>query len=255
MAGEGAAASATSEHLRVLYEVARRLATFVDLDDVVRFATRRARELFDAEGCALILLDRERNEFTFPVASQRESGSPGADKLSEIRFPADRGIAGWVMLHDEAALVEDTASDPRFYGGVDQETTVRTRSLMCAPLRTGTDSIGVIEVINPAAEMLNEESLRFLETLGNEIAVAHEKASLYERLRGEVVNLRNLCQVAGAVVLFVGVGLGVATTLAHRARVLPWWELPTRRGFVAAVLLAAAGTALIAAVRGWSRRA
>jgi GAF domain-containing protein len=255
MKEEGTRGDASSDQLRVLYDVTRRLATFVDLDDVVRFATRRAREVFDAEGCALILLDRQKNEFTFPVSSQRESGSFGEHRLAEIRFPADRGIAGWVVAHDEAALVEDTATDPRFYSGVDSETAMRTRSLLCAPLRSGSESIGVIEVINPSPGHLHADSLRFLETLGNEIAVAHEKAALYAQLRGEVINLRNLCQGAGLALALLGGAVGVATTLAHRARVLPWWELPTRRGALAAMALIAVGAILIAAARGWMRRA
>ena len=61
-----------SERLRVLYEITRKLATFTDLDDLLRYATRRARELFEAEGCALLLLDPEKNEFYFPIASQAE---------------------------------------------------------------------------------------------------------------------------------------------------------------------------------------
>jgi K+-sensing histidine kinase KdpD len=250
MAGNSAPASASSERLQILYDVTRRLATFTDLNEVVQFATRRARELFRAEGCALILLDRERNEFTFPVSSQRESGAAGAAKLAEIRFPADQGIAGWVLEHDEAALVEDTAADPRFYSGVDRETAIQTRCLLCAPLRTGTSSIGVIEVINPAAEFLDREQLQFLETLGNEIAVAHEKASLYGQLRGEVLNMRKVCRIAGFSLGGVGFVLAVLTAAAHRARVLPWWELPMRRGMIAAILLVAGAVALLAVARG-----
>ena len=45
------------EQLHVLYDVARRLGTFTDLDELVRYATRKAREAFDAEGCALLLHD------------------------------------------------------------------------------------------------------------------------------------------------------------------------------------------------------
>ena len=49
-----------SNQLRVLSDIGRSLATFIDLDDLVHYATRRTRELFGAEGCALLLLDRER---------------------------------------------------------------------------------------------------------------------------------------------------------------------------------------------------
>ncbi len=235
---------ASAEQLQVLFEVTRKLATFTELDEVVRFATRRARELFQGEGCALILLDRDRKEFTFPVASQKDSGTVDAERLAEIRFPADQGIAGWVVINDESALVKDTAEDPRFYGGVDYETQIRTESILCAPLRSASGSIGVIEVINPAPEFLEPASLRFLEALGNEIAVAYEKAALYDQLRGEVGNLRRISRLAGFLSTGVGLVLILLVAAAHRARVLPWTDLFGKSGVWIAALLFVGGIAL-----------
>src|SRR5690606_7316122 len=129
----GASVSAASQNLHVLADLSRSLATYTDLDALVHYATERVRALFDAEGCALLLLDAERREFCFPVASQGPPGSAAA--LAEVRFPADRGIAGWVLANDESALVPDVARDPRFYDAVDRQTAMRTRALLCAPLR------------------------------------------------------------------------------------------------------------------------
>jgi transcriptional regulator with GAF, ATPase, and Fis domain len=47
----------TSDRLRLLYDLSRRLATFNDLDDVLRQATGALRELFDADGSAVLILD------------------------------------------------------------------------------------------------------------------------------------------------------------------------------------------------------
>lgn len=236
--------TSSGEHLEVLYQVTRKLTTFTELDEVVRFATSKVRELFKGDGCALILLDQKRNEFTFPVASQADSGTVDADRLSEIRFPADHGIAGWVLAHDQATLSKDTSEDPRFYGGVDYETQVRTDSILCAPLRSRAENIGVIEVINPAPEFLEEESLRFLEAIGNEVAVAYEKAELYEQLRGEVGNLRRISRFAGLAASGGGVLLVALVAAAHRARVLPWEDLLGRQGFWVAAFLIIGGIAL-----------
>jgi hypothetical protein len=43
------------------------------------------------------LLDEKRREFCFPVASQSAGAAPSASTLSEVRFPADQGIAGAVL--------------------------------------------------------------------------------------------------------------------------------------------------------------
>ena len=113
-------APVSSERLHALYELNRRLATFTDLEDLLRHATQRARELLHAEGCALLLFDPARRELHFPVASQAESRRASEPRLAEIRFPADRGIAGWVLARGEAVCVADVTRDARFYSGVDQ---------------------------------------------------------------------------------------------------------------------------------------
>ena len=64
-----------SDRLQVLYDLSRRLATFDDLDALLRDATQAVREVFDAEGTAILLLDASRNELRFPVASQAGAAS------------------------------------------------------------------------------------------------------------------------------------------------------------------------------------
>src|SRR5437867_13148830 len=100
-----------SARLQLLNDVNRRLATFTALDELLRYATRRGRELLDAEGCAVLLLDGARHEFHFPVASQSEARAASEARLADVRFPANQGIAGWVLAHDEAVLVADAGSD------------------------------------------------------------------------------------------------------------------------------------------------
>lgn len=240
-----------AERLHLLYEVNRRLTAFTDLDELLRYATGRTRELFEAEGCALLLVDPARREFYFPLASQSAASQASEQRLSEIRFPADRGIAGWVLAHDEAALVEDTAKDPRFYGGVDQKTHAATRTLLCAPLRSPSGNIGVIEVINPAASALTRDDLEFLEALATDIALAHEKALLYERLRGEVVGLRQAAAIAGYGLLGVGILLSAATIVGHLAWALPLSELIMRPGLLAGVAAVLVGVSLVGVAHGF----
>ena len=236
----------SAERLHALYELNRRLATFTDLDDLLRHATQRARELLHAEGCALLLFDAGRHEFYFPVASQAESRRGSETRLSEIRFPADRGIAGWVLARGEAVRVEDAQRDARFYGGVDQMTDMVTRSVLCAPLRTGLGNIGVIEVVNPGEGYVGNEDLQFLEAFATDVAFAHEKVLVYERLRADVTSLRQTCRVAGGVLAALGVVMVVWAVLGHLAVALPLRELATRPGLWMGLLPLVAGAVLIA---------
>ena len=69
-----------TERLQVLYELSRRLGTFDDLDALLRDATRAVREVFAAEGTAILLLDASGTELRFPIASQSE-GAAGTEKV------------------------------------------------------------------------------------------------------------------------------------------------------------------------------
>ena len=239
-----------AERLHLLYEVNRRLTSLTDLAELLRYATGRTRELFEAEGCAILLLDRERREFSFPVASQSASSRASAERLAEIRFPADRGIAGWVLSHGEAALVPDAQADPRFYAGVDRATQTTTRGILCAPLRAPSGNIGVVEVINASAS-LTQDDLEFLEALANDIAVAYEKALLYEHLHGEVITLRQACRVVGSGLAAVGLLVSLWAVFAHLALALPLGEILTRPAMLTGLLAMLGGVALVGVGRGW----
>lgn len=237
------------ERLRLLYEVSRRLPTFNDLDELLRYATRRTRELFAAEGCSVLLLDPARREFYFPVASQAASRQVTEERLAEIRFPADRGIAGWVLQNDQSVMVSDTSRDSRFYGGVDEVTTMQTRAILCAPMRSHEGNLGVVEVINPGTEM-GEEDLEFLEALANDIAVAHENAAMHAKLRGDLGSLRQMCLWVGSGLAVIGVVVGGGTVFGRLVYGLPLSALLFHPGAWTAALLLGAGAALVAISRG-----
>jgi hypothetical protein len=128
-------------------------------------------------------------------------------------------------------------------------TDLSTRTILCAPLRSRDGNIGVVEVINPGHEA-RAEDLQFLETLASDIAVAYEKARLYERLRGEVVGLRQVCGVAGGALGLLGIGAAGGAVYAHVARALPWHELPTRPGMLLGLGCLAAGILLLGVAAG-----
>ncbi len=239
--------SSVAARLELLCEVNRRLAAFTDLDELLRYATTRACELFEAEGCALLLVDAARNEFRFPVASLSAASSVSAGRLAEARFPITQGVAGWVLANGQAALIEDAQHDPRFYRGVDTETGLTTRSMIAAPLRTSDGAIGVIEVVNPRA--IGEGDLAFLEALGSDIAVAHERATFSAALRAEATGLRRLARLGGMTLVALGVGLVGAAVVAHAARALPLAELTDEPGIYLGGVLALIGIGLAVEVR------
>jgi len=239
--------SSVAARLELLCEVNRRLATFASLDELLAYATSRTRELFEAEGCALLLVDEATQEFRFPVASQSATSGTTAGALREVRFPVTQGVAGWVLANGQAVAIEDVQHDPRFYAGVDATTGMTTRSIIAAPLRTSGGAVGVIEVINPRG--VGEGDLAFLEAVGGDVAIAHERAAHSAALRAEADGLRRLARLGGMALAGLGIGLAGAAALAHAARALPLGELVVQPGMVLGGLVAVAGVLLATAVR------
>jgi GAF domain-containing protein len=241
------------ERVELLYAVTRSLATFHDVDELVGFAARRLREVFGADGCAILLLDEKRREFCFPVASQRAGGAPSASTLSEVRFPADQGIAGAVLAGGEAIMVNDAQNDPRFYAGVDRRTGVTTRTLLAAPLRSARGAVGVIEVVNPSISPLRADDLEFLSALASDVAVAYEKARLYARLGEEIAIMRWLARVVGVALVAIGALLAGAAVFATLVRALPLSTALSRPWLYAGLVVVGLGGVLLRATRSVAR--
>ncbi len=195
--------------LKLLYDLGCAFAARTELDELVPLVIRKCREVLDAEGAAVLLLDAERRQLYFPYVA--EESAEVAERLTGLRFPADRGIAGDVVRTGRALRVDDVRADPRFYPAVDRRTGTRTRSLLAAPLRGHQGVIGVIQVINRHGGPFDDADLAFLEALSGSIAIAIENARLYarvkaseERLRAQVGALRRDLAGRGAAAGLVG---------------------------------------------------
>lgn len=170
------------ERASLLYELGCAFAERIEIDELIPLVMAKCREALAAEGAAVLLLDAQRNELYFPYVADGDADA--AAQLRELRFPADRGIAGAVLQSGQPMRVDDAASDPRFYGGVDRRTRLTTRALLSVPLTCRQGTLGVMQVLNPlSGGCFTDEDLAFLEALAGSVAVAIENARLYADLK------------------------------------------------------------------------
>ena len=167
--------------LQALYEIGQALSSVHDLDHLLQLASERVVTLLNIESASIILLDEEREELYFKVAYDSRVGHEHG--LRDERFPAKQGIAGWVIHEGQSQIVLDVDQDPRFYRNVDVHTGTKTRSIICAPLRTKDRIIGVMEAINKIRGVFTIEDVRLLEAFANQLALALENARLIQELR------------------------------------------------------------------------
>jgi Nif-specific regulatory protein len=172
----------SSGRFRLLYELTRAFAARIEPDELFPLVVTKCREVFEAEGVSVLLLDAEGGELYFPFIAE---GDPEVyRRLQQLRLPADQGIAGWVLQRGEAAKVDDAQNDPRFFRDIDRDSGFTTRTMLCAPLKSLRGPIGVIQVVNRQGGLpFSDEDLAFFDVLAGSVAVAVENARLFARVR------------------------------------------------------------------------
>ncbi|MFF2011233.1 GAF domain-containing protein [Streptomyces sp. NPDC058195] len=104
-----------------------------------------ARAIFGAAASSVFLLDEEADALVFQAVSGQ-----GEEFLVGRRFPAGRGIAGWVAMSGEPMVVDDLSTDSSFDRSLAESTEFVPNALMAAPLISDGQVLGVLEVLDPS---------------------------------------------------------------------------------------------------------
>ena len=177
------------EQFALLYDLGCAFAARLELDELIPLIVTKCREVLNAEGISVLLLDPEHNQLYFPYVAQADPAV--TQRLVPLRFPAELGIAGTALKTGKAIRVDNAQSDPRLYHGVDQATGITTRQVLAVPLTSHQGTIGVIEAVNSRAETpFTGDDLSFLEALAGSIAIAIENARLYATVKDSEASLR-----------------------------------------------------------------
>jgi diguanylate cyclase (GGDEF)-like protein len=160
--------------LLVFHGLARSLTSSFDLDTILRTILEHMERIVDAELWTLLMLDEANQELYYAIAA-----GEAQDALRGLRVKVGEGVAGWVLEHGETLIVPEAFNDPR----VKEQRAKRNgapgvpavRSLVALPLRGRKGTQGVIEILNPRAEM-SDYTIAFLHILADHAAIAIENA-------------------------------------------------------------------------------
>ncbi len=163
------------QRLSVLTEVADTVTQHLSLDHQLPRLIELITDALDAERATLFLHDREPDELFSRVLR--------GEGVTEIRIPADAGIAGAVFRNGAAEIIADAYLDPRFNQEIDRRTGYHTRNMLCVPLRNHDDVlIGVTQILNKRPGDFSADDLALAEAINRLAASALEQALLAERL-------------------------------------------------------------------------
>lgn len=175
-----------NRELAALNEIGQALNSTLDLHEVLTLITGHTNRLLGTQATSVLLYDEERDDLYFAAGS-----GLGADFLVGQRLPLGQGIAGWVVAHDEPALVPEVSQDPRWLGSFDRGGSFATHSLLCVPLHSKGRVIGALETMNKEGGF-GQNDLRLLTALAAPMATAIENARLFEQVRNGRAQLQAL---------------------------------------------------------------
>jgi len=143
-----------------LMEIARDLASTLDLEVLLDRIVHAATELCLAEAGSILLYDENQRELYFQAATNMEAPMRG------IKVPLEGSIAGWIVRHAKPVIYNDISEAREYYRQVSQVTNLETASLMGVPLISQDCVIGVLEVINKVFGKFTGQDLDLLMALG-----------------------------------------------------------------------------------------
>lgn len=170
---------ARERSLQIINQAGQMAASMTEIKNLTKMIINFAVEVTSAEAGSLILYDRERNDLYFAAAI----GS-NVEGLENVRINMGQGVAGIVAESLEPLIIKDAHFDSRFNKNVDKKTGFITKSILCIPLMTKGECLGVLEVINKKDDTIFcDADLELLSTLGTQISSAIDNANMYSQMK------------------------------------------------------------------------
>jgi diguanylate cyclase (GGDEF)-like protein/excisionase family DNA binding protein len=219
--GRLAAGRHTGERYQLLYETSLELASSLEPTEVLQSAARRLTAALRIPDCDIYRLDDgARLVCLASVLGGIYDDSWVGQKLSLADWPCDR-----LALESRSPVSVASLDDPRL-SEVERENMCRYGqcSFVALPLVAGDKVIGVVDLLDHVGREFTDEEIAVAEAVGQLVALALERAQLYEEVKHvHLGNLRALSSALSAKDYYtLGHAGRVAAYIALLGRELVW---------------------------------
>ena len=157
-----------------LVKIGRSITALTDIKVLLKVVAEETKNAIQADRCTVFLWDKNTDELWSMVALGMDS--------EEIRFPASKGLAGYVAKTGESINIRDAYNDDRFNPEVDLKTGYKTKTILCLPIKNNNQQIiGVFQVLNKEKGYFTKSDEDLLVAIGGSASIALENAQLFAR--------------------------------------------------------------------------
>jgi sigma-B regulation protein RsbU (phosphoserine phosphatase) len=171
-----------------LFEVGKKLSTYLDMDEILEQILDLLNRVVSYDAVGVYLIDKESQEIENVITR-------GLDPEEEARLhlKVGQGLVGWVAKTGQSAVVPDVAADERYI-----RLRPETASEIAVPIKTGEEIIGVFNLESDRSNAYDEDTRELVDAFASQAAVTIERARLHEealekrRLEGELSIARQI---------------------------------------------------------------
>ena len=171
--------------LNALNKISFDLTQTTDLDVLLNKIIKYAAEIVEGEAASILLLDKVKRELYFKASLGKKS-----QEIKEYKVKVGQGIAGWVAEKGESLIINDVTRDNRWNKDFDNAIKFETKSIICVPLRSEKEIVGVMEVINKKDKTsFDKDDEIILNSFTNQVVIALSNANIIKDLNNYFINI------------------------------------------------------------------
>lgn len=171
--------------LSVLTRIGRRIASTLDLNEVLSLIVEETINVTNATHASLALYNETENALEVRVM---RGFTPGTETSTlGLLIRPGQGLHGRLLVTGQSVLVNDVRTDPDY-----MDVNSDTRSEFIAPIRQGDLLLGALNLESPVVNALTDADQRLIEALADQAAVAIANARSYEAERQAVERMREV---------------------------------------------------------------
>lgn len=160
--------------------LSKTMTSSLDLDNMISEIMKKAKRLIKADSWSVFLIDETTGDLILEKTSLNKDKT---GRRKKVRLKSGEGIAGWVAHEGIPIVLPDVSQDERFSRRIDSSCRREAKSLMCVPIRSKGNILGVFEIINNTSSgSFTKDDLTLFLRLVDHAAIAIEMTTIYQKM-------------------------------------------------------------------------
>jgi GAF domain-containing protein len=152
-------------------------------DDLLKSIVSAAGQIFNAAAASILLVNEKESLLEFKVSY----GASNRD-LVGLKFPLDKGIAGYVVMTGQPLSISNVRQDARFNQDFAESTGYVPKSILAMPMRSEERIIGVMEILDKIDGMsFGIQDMELLGIFARQAAIAIDQSQRLDQIQEALI--------------------------------------------------------------------